>query len=249
MPDRISYPAEGSALCQSVEDSSFWFQHRNDVIVELATSISATEKFYDVGGGNGCVSMALQRAGVDVVLVEPNQEAVDRASDCGVQRLIPSRLEETGLEDLKAVGLFDVIEHIEQDSEYLRMVHERLAPGGVLYLTVPAHQWLWSADDVHAGHFRRYTARLLATKLRAVGYRLTYCGYLFSFLIAPIFVRRTIPSWLGLRKISAKTIRRDHSVKRSVGLVRRLLRWALGRVRRRKRIPFGSTVIAVARKN
>ena len=72
----VSYPGEGNALCFQLEDSSFWFRHRNDCILAAAERFSPLEPFFDIGGGNGFVSAALQHAGREVVLIEPGQEAV-----------------------------------------------------------------------------------------------------------------------------------------------------------------------------
>ncbi len=37
-PGRIEYPESGNALCLAVEESSFWFQHRNRVIAAAPSS-------------------------------------------------------------------------------------------------------------------------------------------------------------------------------------------------------------------
>lgn len=68
--------------------------------------------------------------------------------------------------DVRAVtGEFDlvlcmnVLEHIEDDGAALRHMVERLAPGGTLFLLVPAHPWLYSSFDRESGHYRRYNKR------------------------------------------------------------------------------------------
>jgi 2-polyprenyl-3-methyl-5-hydroxy-6-metoxy-1,4-benzoquinol methylase len=54
-----------------------------------------------------------------------------------------------------------VLEHIDDEQAFLREIRRCLAPGGRIYLSVPAGRWLWSDDDVQAGHFRRYTCASL----------------------------------------------------------------------------------------
>jgi SAM-dependent methyltransferase len=51
----------------------------------------------------------------------------------------------------------DVLEHIEDDAGELRRATELLAPGGVVVVLSPAHQWLYTPFDKAIGHYRRYT--------------------------------------------------------------------------------------------
>lgn len=249
----VSYPAEGNDACFAVENDSFWFGHRNDVITHLVRRFSPTRTFFDIGGGNGCVSHALQSAGIETVLVEPGPVGAINAKTRGVHTVIHASFENAGFApgSLPSAGLFDVLEHIESDAAFLRTIHDCLAPKGYLYLTVPAHRFLWSADDVHAGHFRRYTTTSLNNLLSETGFDVRYSSYFFSFLVLPIFFMRSLPNALGCRtSVSPATIRRDHSTRSRIvsPLVRTFRNLELGRIANLKRIPMGSSCIAVATK-
>ncbi len=61
-----------------------------------------------------------------------------------------------------AVCLFDVLEHLDDEAGALAACRRLLAPGGRLFVTVPAYAWLWSRHDELLGHRRRYTARRAA---------------------------------------------------------------------------------------
>ncbi len=68
--------------------------------------------------------------------------------------------------DLREVdGAFDlvvcmnVLEHIEDDLGALRHMIGLLRPGGILFLLVPAHRFLYNAFDAESGHYRRYSRR------------------------------------------------------------------------------------------
>jgi len=249
----ISYPPEGNETCFAVEDTSFWFQHRNDVISHLVGNLSPDATFFDVGGGNGCVSNALQLAGIDVVLVEPGPHGARAAMQRGISTVIQSTLEDAGFASgvLPSVGLFDVLEHIESDANFLRTIHSLLRPNGRVYITVPAYNFLWSVDDVQAGHYRRYTTRTLTERLENSGFEINYCSYLFSFLVPPIFLLRSIPSQIGFRKsVSEETTKKEHCSGGGItaALMQKCLDWELNRVQMRKPIPVGSSCIAVATK-
>ena len=48
--------------------------------------------------------------------------------------------------------LMDVIEHVEDDLEFIRVSLEHLKPGGIIAINVPAHMKLYSRYDEVAGH-------------------------------------------------------------------------------------------------
>lgn len=147
----VSYPDDGNETRLAVEDSSFWFNHRNDIIVSLVQAFRPKGAIFDVGGGNGYVAMALQMSGIDAVVVEPGPGALN-AKQRGLRLVIQSTLEDAGFknESITAFGLFDVLEHINLDLEFLQTLYAYLTQGGYLYLTVPAYSALWSNEDDHA---------------------------------------------------------------------------------------------------
>lgn len=71
---------------------------------------------------------------------------------------------------------------------------------GRLYITVPAHMWLWSNHDSSAGHFARYNIYSLTSLIRNAGLKIEYSTYFFSYLSIAIFLSRTLPYRLGLRR-------------------------------------------------
>jgi len=207
-----SYPEEGSAICLSFEDDSFWFRHRNRCILAVVQRFHSRGTIWDIGGGNGFVSRSLLEAGFDVVLVEPSPAGVRTARERGIPNVVCSTLEDAGFQpgSLEAMGLFDVLEHIEDDDGFLELLHRLLSPSGRLFLTVPAHGWLWSDNDRFSGHFRRYSAAPLRRLLAAHGFQVDYLTYFFRPLVLPVFLFRSLPSWLGVRTYDVATTRREH---------------------------------------
>lgn len=88
------------------------------------------------------------------------------------------------------VTLLDVLEHQEDDREFLRRLVERMSPGAVLLLTVPAFSWLWSGWDMALGHHRRYDLPGLARVWRGLPVRPLEASYLFPELLPAALVRR-----------------------------------------------------------
>jgi SAM-dependent methyltransferase len=197
----VSYPARGNIACLAVEDTSFWFRHRTRCIISLVNRFPPDGPFLDIGGGNGYVAKGLAEAGVSCALVEPGIDGALAARSRGIDPVICARLEDLDLPPatIAAAGMFDVLEHIDKDTAALRQVHTLLRPGGRLFLTVPAYPLLYSADDVIAGHFRRYTLSRLVRVLAESGFRAEFSSYMFAPLPLLIFLLRTVPSRLGLR--------------------------------------------------
>jgi SAM-dependent methyltransferase len=251
---QVSFPAAGHAENQDVEDCSFWFRHRNLCILELISLYPPPRGgiIFDVGGGNGFVSAAIHNAEFRVVLVEPGLPGVQNARARGVENIICGTLEEAGFRpgSLDAAGLFDVLEHIEHDREFLSGLRALIARNGRLYLTVPAYQNLWSSEDDYAGHFRRYTAGSLAEVLAAAGFGIDFSTYIFRWLPVPVFLMRTLPYRLSVEKKSLResdTIS-DHQVDREwVGrLMDTLFSTELARIRRQSRMRFGGSILVAA---
>ncbi|MFM7108743.1 MAG: class I SAM-dependent methyltransferase [Planctomycetaceae bacterium] len=243
----ISYPADGNDACHRVEDESYWFAHRNACILEVLRLHPPPGVVYDIGGGNGFVALALERAGHRTVLVEPGPGARN-AKARGVARVVHATLEDAGFEDgsLDAAGAFDVVEHVEHDDAFVAVIRRLLRPGGRFYGTVPALRGLWSAADVRAGHFRRYSRASLAALLRRGGLEVEFMSPIFSWLVLPIVLRRTLPSLAGGRAGPA-VLEDDHELPALLApAVRRCHAWEAGRLARRSALPFGTSLVWVA---
>jgi len=246
------YPDAGSEFCASVEEQSLWFAHRNRVIVELLKRYPPAGPLFDVGAGNGFVASALMAAGVDTVAIEPSSDGVAQAVARGISQVVrgvlpsPAFLERTA----GGIGLFDVIEHTPDDARFLGSLRPYLKDEARLYLTVPAYQSLWSREDVAAGHYRRYTLRSLSSTLSDAGYALEYSTYFFWWLPIPMFVVRKFGDRLFGRR-SYETPKSAHVPgSRSV---RRVLQATFApetlAVSRGWRVPFGGSIVALARKS
>lgn len=71
----------------------------------------------------------------------------------------------------------NVLEHIEDDVQALRNMRERMKPGGMIAIYVPALPVLFSDFDRHVGHFRRYKKRELVHKVEIAGFEIHKCFY------------------------------------------------------------------------
>jgi SAM-dependent methyltransferase len=250
-PPDLDFPTDGHAACFRIEDDSFWFEHRTACIHAALARHRWDGPFLDVGGGNGAVSKGLERRGIPCVMLEPGIEGARNAKARGLGDVVCATIEEAAFAPASfgAAGLFDVIEHVADDHALLRAVHRVLRPHGVLAVTVPAHPWLWSAEDEVAGHHRRYTRRSLGAALERAGFEVTYDTYVFAALVPPMFALRALRHRLGRRDDGEvmQTAEAQHTPRRAARLAAdALLAPELFAIRRGRRIPTGTTCLAVA---
>jgi SAM-dependent methyltransferase len=254
--EAISYPPDGNAACLAVEDSSFWFRHRNRCI-EAAVSAALPSKqgfFLDVGAGNGYVARGLMQAGYEVVAVEPGLAGARNAKARGLPHVICATTQACRFapNSVPAAGAFDVVEHIADDIGFLSHLRSLLRADGALVLTVPAHPALWSHDDDEAGHQRRYTAASLSAALESACWRVDFETYFFRWLPLPIALMRALPYRLGKRRpssISGQAAARDHAATRpwTARAIERALASEVRNIRQRRRMAFGGSLLAIAR--
>jgi len=251
---KVSYPEDGNSISFELEKDSFWFKHRNEVLLAAINFENQKKDFYDIGGGNGFVSLFLQNKGFNVTLIEPGIQGAQAAKKRGLNQVICSTLEEADFKEgsFESAGMFDVVEHIEDDLSFLKSVFKFLEQDGLVYLTLPAFQFLWSDEDHDAGHFRRYTIQRAQYLLQKAGFTPIYSTYFFSPLVLPIFLFRSIPSRLGLKREShdLKKYQKEHRQKGGIlnSILNYFWKWELKRIKCRKRIPFGSSCLLVAKK-
>jgi len=249
----ISYPKDGNDACFALEDNSFWFKHRNNCIISIVKNFAKDKLFFDIGGGNGFVSKGLEENGIQTCLIEPGIQGCLNAKKRGLTNIVCSDLNNAGFKagSITCAGLFDVIEYIENDTNFLDEINHYLAIDGILLVTVPAYKFLWSKEDVDAGHFRRYTLKSLNNKLNKSGLEVVYSTYIFSFLILPVFLFRTLPSFLRMAKSGMEKYKKEHNVSgKGLGskLLTNLLYYEIKQIRKNRKIPFGGSCLIVAKK-
>ena len=141
---------------------------------DLLPRLDRTRPVVELGYGSGAVLELLSDQGFrgDGLDMSASASAIARAR---VAKLPAERRPEVllgGFEQLDGLRgqagsllMFEVLEHVEDDVGLLRDIHELLAPGGAVLLSVPAHQARFSRVDDMAGHFRRYDRDVLESRL------------------------------------------------------------------------------------
>ena len=170
-----------------LDERHWWYRARRGVIsalIEREALPPRDGKLLEVGCGTGHNLPMLSAFGmVDAIEID---EAARALAEKRLGRPIHgSRLPElSGIAEghYDLIGAFDVIEHVDDDHAAVASLAKRLKPGGKLVVTVPAHQWMWSAHDVVNHHKRRYSKAGLKALIDGSPLRLEKIGYLNSLL-------------------------------------------------------------------
>jgi SAM-dependent methyltransferase len=179
------------------EDGHWWFRGRRKVIARFVKGMKLPvgAKILEVGcGGGGNLPLLSAYAG-ELKAVEPNEVLREHATSRGICEIRSGTLPEGlpyGDEKFDLICLFDVLEHVENDSAAISAIREKLTENGRILLTVPASPSLWSHHDVENQHFRRYTRGTLTALLSGRGLSIGRVSYFNTFLFPAIWLARKI---------------------------------------------------------
>ena len=183
-----------------LDQRHWWYRARREVLAALirrAVKPPNDAAVLEIGCGTGHnLAMLAEFGKVDAL--ELDEEARGVAEQRLGRQVMSSplpELAEVAERHYDLVGAFDVIEHIDDDRAALASIATRLKPGGTLIVTVPAHQWMWSAHDVVNHHQRRYSKGELRRLIDGSPLRLDSIGY-FNSLLFPVAVAERMASKL-----------------------------------------------------
>jgi SAM-dependent methyltransferase len=155
----------------------FWIRRRFEVMRRLADPVlRSSRSAAEIGCGNGLLQREVEDYyGASVTGFDLNeialQKNVSRSSPLYCYDIHQRNAELAAGFDL--LFLFDVLEHIEAEGDFLQSVKFHLASSGVLLINVPAHQFLYSDYDLAAGHIRRYSVGHLTKVAEENGFKIS----------------------------------------------------------------------------
>ena len=181
----------------ALENANFWFQARNELILWALQRYFGNPSCYaEIGCGTGYVLRAVEEVLPDAAIVgtELFIEGLKYASQrCKRAKLVQLDARQIPWRNqFDVVGIYDVLEHIEDDESVLHQIYESLAYGGGVLITVPQHRWLWSPVDEASCHVRRYSARELENKVRATGFEILRSSSFVSLLLPMMVASRVV---------------------------------------------------------
>jgi SAM-dependent methyltransferase len=154
-----------------------WWQARARLALAALRSrrILPPARVLDVGCGWGVNLLALESAGYTATGLDISRQILELI-DCPNRRLIEADLTQElpqQRDSADAVLVLDVIEHVDDDSSFLRSIAQLLPPAGVAVVSVPARPDLFSEFDRIQGHHRRYLPDSLRAAFAGSGLEVT----------------------------------------------------------------------------
>jgi len=143
--------------------------------------------------------------------------------------------DEFGLDKpVDSVIAINVLEHIEDDAGALRSLAELVVSGGTIVLWVPGYQQLYGEFDRRVGHVRRYTPATVSDAVLRAGLQVE--------IAKPVNLLGGIAWWAAVRRGGSTAPN-----PKLVAIYDRVLVPVTRAVESRVRVPFGQTVLCVAR--
>jgi hypothetical protein len=194
-----------------------------------------TISLVDIGAGSALFSRELIRlkliekaVAVDTGYLEDLYDRTERIHYC----------RSSSYEDFTHFLLTDVLEHIDQDEDFLSNIVAQSQTESKFIITVPALMSLWSDHDVFLKHFRRYTKSELISLAEKSGLEVVLIRYIYSTVF---------PIAYAQRKFSRRNSGGSY-MKQDSRLVSSILRLALIPDRWISQLPFGVSLFMVAKK-
>ena len=180
---------EEAALGPDIGDH--WYYVSKGRTVRSMLGRASFDEVLDVGAGSGVFTRQLLDAGTAQrgVCVDPGYET-DRCETHNGREISFVR----GVDDVsqRLILMMDVLEHVDDDLVLLRRYTDRMSAGGLVLITVPAFQFLWSGHDVFLEHRRRYKLRQLEKLVRQADLRVVRDRYFFGSLFPAVAALRLV---------------------------------------------------------
>ncbi|MEQ8909969.1 MAG: methyltransferase domain-containing protein [Vicingaceae bacterium] len=187
--------------------SHFWIKSRYRALKNCAIFKKiAKPRFFEIGCGNGAI----------INQFEGDLDAVVDGCDLNMFALEQIKEEKGNVYCLNiydkpkeliakydGIILMDVIEHIDDDADFVRTGMSYSKPGGYVLINVPALNKLFSRYDTAAGHKRRYTKKMLRELFDKCGLEEVRIQY-WGFSLLPIaLIRKVVLAFVSKENIIA----------------------------------------------
>lgn len=221
----------------------WWWRARERVVLATLRELvpdGKPRRILDVGCGSGVFLGALAEFG--------EAEGVEPVAELAAASPHRSRIHVTEFDGrfraerpYDLVLMLDVLEHLPDPVVALQAARDALAPGGKLVVTVPAFRWLWTSHDDLNHHRTRYTRSELAKEARAAGFELLSARYFFHWMVpAKLLVR-------AAERVGRATAAPPVVPRAAINQLLYRLSVLEEGMFRRLRVPFGTSLLAVAR--
>lgn len=196
---------EYESLYHTEEEKNWWFVARRDMLLKFFDryKIPKDAKILDIGCASGAFLLLLKNLGyTNLTALDYSPEAIEQVKKNGIENAYVMDGHKPEFDDNSFDVLIssDSLEHLENDELALGNWHKLLKPEGVVFILVPAYNFLWTEHDDVNYHFRRYTRTMLTQKATKAGFEIVHSGYNYVLLFIPTAIVRGILRLMSRRQ-------------------------------------------------
>jgi len=193
-------------------DTHWYYTSKWQAIKQFLPKKQGAGCLWDIGGGSGYFSKrallsehAEHATSIDIGYDAPEDEILPNGAKLDFRTERPE-----GTADI--ILFMDVLEHVDDDVALLKQYGDHLSKDGIIVITVPAFQFLWSAHDVFLEHKRRYTKAMLWETIHKAGYEPVKTRFFFGSLFPLIAIIRVFQRLLmRSKKMAPESSLKQHS--------------------------------------
>jgi SAM-dependent methyltransferase len=237
-----------------LEETFWWFvgmREITDSIVLRNFKPGANRRILDAGCGTGFNLAHFARVGSSTVFgLDLSAAALHNVRKRGFNTVCQASIDDIPFasDSFDLIVTFDVLCQVDDPAgqKSLEEIRRVLRPGGLVFIRVPAFEWMRSSHDDAVHSKRRFTRPGLTAQLEHAGLSTEFISYANCFLFPVVILRRMLKRF-GIGQGSEV-----RPLPGALGWVDPLFRGILGTeaalFRRGTRLPFGLSVVCIARK-
>lgn len=173
----------------SFEENYWWFKGRRRIVfdnIKKTTKPSEGKVLLDIGCGTGITLKKIKGFGLKVG-IDDYKDALNYSKKRNLEYLINGSVDELPIyrDSVECILMLDVLEHLGEEKRALSEAYRVCKNGGIIVVTVPAYQFLWSGEDEISLHKRRYVKSNLKKIIESSGFKIKKISY-FNFLLMPL---------------------------------------------------------------
>lgn len=219
----------------NVGSNDFWLNAKNDLIINKIKKKNA--KILDVGCGAGSLTLELAKKGHIIDAIDISDNAIvytkRKTKDMNCVNVWKSAIEDL-IYEYDYIVMFDILEHVDNDSSPLVNARRILKKNGYLIINIPAIKRLYGRHDIHCEHKRRYDKKEIKNKLDSNGFEIVFIRY-WNFIMLPM-------------TFIFKMLDKDYPHNKINSFLNRLLKIYYMKVENRIRLPLGISLFIIAKK-
>ncbi len=172
-------------------EATYWTLARNKIIYNSIKKAGLTDcRFIEVGCGRGIMIKSFLKKNIDCFGVElADIDVVSGVEDKVITGKDALDFDEAFRQKFNAIMLLDVIEHIENDVEFIRKLLQAYGNVQYLVIAVPARKEIWSNFDEFNGHFRRYDLKMMRMLMETLNFEISESKYFFNLIYFSIWLQ------------------------------------------------------------